>query len=179
MPTLETPRLMLRTWQADDFEPFAAMMADADVMAFLSMSGKPMSRFEAWQALSAMVGHWTLRGFGMFAVVEHASGDLIGRVGPWHPEGWPDFEIGWTLRRQSWGLGYATEAARACVDYAFTVLNRSSLVSLIAPENTRSIRVAERLGEQLEGEARLPHHPPDRTVLQYRLSRDEWHARRA
>ena len=174
MLTLETPRLVLREWCPEDFEPFAAMMADADVMAFLSLSGKPMSRFEAWQALSAIIGHWSLRGFGIFAAVERRSGDLVGRIGPWYPEGWPDFELGWTLRRQSWGQGYATEAARVCLEYAFTGLHRSSVISLIVPENTRSIRLAERLGERLERETTLPHLPPDRTILQYRLSKDDW-----
>jgi len=174
MITLETARLVLRMWRPDDFEPFADMMADAEVMAFLSTSAAPMSRFEAWRTLCGTMGHWTMRGFGQFAVVERESGDLIGRIGPWYPEGWPDVELGWTLRRRSWGHGYSTEAGRACLDYAFNVLNRSSIISLITRENTRSIRVAERLGEHLERETALPHLPPDMTVLQYRLSKDDW-----
>src|SRR5262245_43243664 len=119
MVTLETARLTLRPWRLEDFEPFAAMLAEPEVMAFLSANGKTLSSFEAWQALCTTVGHWTMRGYGMFAVLERTSGDLIGRIGPWCPEGWPDFELGWTLRRQSWGKGYATEAAHACLEYSF------------------------------------------------------------
>ena len=173
---LETERLMLRQWRVDDFEAFAAMSADPRVMEFLAVDGKPDSRFGSWRALCGMVGHWHLRGFGLFAVIERATGTFLGRVGPWMPEGWPDFEIGWALRSECWGRGYATEAVKRCIEYSFTELNRSHISSFIAPENTRSIRVAERVGERLEGETRLPHIP-DRKVLQYGLSRHDWQRR--
>jgi RimJ/RimL family protein N-acetyltransferase len=174
MTTLETERLTLRTWTLEDFDDFAAMSADPMVMQFLSVDGKPLSPFAAWQGLSSIIGHWALRGFGMFSVVERSTGTFIGRVGPWQPEGWPDFEIGWTLRSEYWGRGYATEAASRCITYAFTELQRSHLVSLILPDNLRSIRVAERLGEQLEGTVTLPHLAPGTPVLQYGLFRDAW-----
>lgn len=170
---LETDRLILRPFTLPDFDAFAAMSADPRVMKFLAIDGKPMSRFDAWRALAGIVGHWTLRGFGLFAIEERASGRFVGRAGPWEPEGWPDFEIGWALRSECWGRGYATEAVKRCIEYAFTELDRSHLSSFIAPENTRSIHVAERVGERLEGETRLPHMP-DCRVLQYRLSRDDW-----
>jgi RimJ/RimL family protein N-acetyltransferase len=170
---LETDRLILRSWTTNDFESFAAMSADPEVMRHLAIDGKPLSRFAAWQAMAGIVGHWALRGFGMYAVVERSTGSIVGRVGPWQPEGWPDFEIGWTLRSEYWGKGYATEAAKRCVDYSFRELGRAHVTSFITPENHRSIRVAERLGEQLETTIRLPHLP-DRDVLQYGLSRDAW-----
>ena len=173
---LETERLVLRTWTLDDFDDLAAMLADPKVMEFLAIDGKPESRFAAWRALCGIVGHWQLLGFGMFAAIDRASGALVGRVGPWQPEGWPDFEVGWVLRSQYWGRGYATEAANRCIAHAFTDLGRDHLSSFILPENTRSIRVAERVGERLEGEILLPHMP-DRKVLQYGLSRAEWEAR--
>jgi RimJ/RimL family protein N-acetyltransferase len=119
------------------------------------------------------VGHWHFRGFGQFAVEEKDTGTLVGRVGPWQPEGWPDFEIGWALRREFWGRGYATEAAERCVSFAFTELQRPHLVSLIDPDNVPSIRVAERLGERLEGEFVLPHQP-NRPVRQYGLHKSDW-----
>jgi RimJ/RimL family protein N-acetyltransferase len=174
MITLETSRLTLRQWTLDDFEPFASVAADPQVMRFISADGKPMSRFGAWQGLTSIVGHWTLRGFGQFAVIERSSGNFVGRLGPWYPEGWPDFEIGWALRSEYWGKGYATEGASKCIEYAFSELNREHLVSLIVPENARSIRVAERLGERLERKITLPHLPPEREVLQYGLTRTEW-----
>jgi RimJ/RimL family protein N-acetyltransferase len=143
-------------------------------MEYLAADGKALTRFAAWSAFAAMIGHWTLRGFGLFAVVERETGIVVGRAGPFQPETWPDFEIGWTLRSEYWGKGYASEAARKCIEYAFTELDRPHLVSLISPENLRSIRVAERLGERLETEISLPHLPTDRQVLQYGLSRADW-----
>jgi RimJ/RimL family protein N-acetyltransferase len=175
---LETDRLTLRPWIVEDFEALAAMSADPEVMRYVAADGKPLSRFAAWQGLTSMVGHWALRGFGMFAVIERSSGEFVGRLGPWQPEGWPEFEIGWTLRSEHWGKGYATEGAERCVEYAFTELGREHLVSLILPENVRSIRVAERLGERLEATITLPHLPPDRPVLQYGLTRGDWERRR-
>jgi RimJ/RimL family protein N-acetyltransferase len=170
---LKTDRLILREWRLDDLEAFAAMSADPNVMQFLTVDGKPDSRFGAWRALCGMVGHWQLRGFGLFAVVERSTGAFVGRIGPWMPEGWPDFEIGWTLCSEHWGRGYATEAVNACLAYAFNELGRPHISSFILPENVRSIRVAERVGERLEGNAILPHMP-DRKVLQYGLSREDW-----
>lgn len=171
--TLETERLLLRRWEPTDFDVYAAMYAEAEVMRFLAADGRPMSRFDAWRSLSTQVGHWYLRGFGMFAVVERASGNLIGRIGPWQPEGWPDFEIGWTLRSAYWGHGYATEAVKSCITYSFTELGRSHLISVIDPDNIRSIRVAERVGERLEGTTSLPN-VPNKKLLQYGLDRKDW-----
>lgn len=170
---LETERLILRPFVPEDFDAFAAMYADPRVAQFVTEDGKPLSRFAAWRAFAGIVGHWTLRGFGLFAVMDRAGGTFVGRIGPWDPEGWPDFEIGWALRSEYWGRGYATEAVKRCIDYAFTELDRDHISSFIAPENTRSIRVAERVGERLEGETRLPHMP-DRKVLQYGIAREEW-----
>lgn len=153
---LTTDRLTLRTWNSEDFEPFAEMMGDSRVMQFIAGDGKPLSRFGAWTAFAAMIGHWTLRGFGMFAVVERGTGTVVGRVGPFQPETWPEFEIGWTLRSEYWGKGYAVEAARRCIEHAFTELDRRHVVSLILPDNLQSIRVAERLGERPETEICLP-----------------------
>src|SRR6516225_635984 len=138
MVTLETDRLVLRMWTAADFEAYAEMCADPKVMEFLGPR-RPMSRFEAWQSFSSLFGHWQLRGFGMFAVVERVTKTLVGRVGPWQPEGWPDFEVGWTILPSYWGRGYATEAVRACIRHAFTELDRSHLISIIDPQNVRSI----------------------------------------
>lgn len=176
MITLETDRLRLSPCVLEEFESYAAMYAEPEVMRYVAADGKPLSRFAAWQSFSAQVGHWKLRGFGLFTAKERATGKFVGRVGPWFPEGWPDLEIGWTLQPRFWGLGYATEAATACLAYAFTELDRPHIISLIGPDNVRSIRVAERLGERLEGDAMLPHLP-DKKVLQYGMSRLEWRRR--
>jgi RimJ/RimL family protein N-acetyltransferase len=147
---METERLVLRMFRESDTDAYAEMLADPEVMRFLG--GKPMPRAEAWRNMAMVLGHWHLRGYGFWAVEEKESGELVGRVGCWRPEGWPGLEVGWTLRRRFWGRGYATEAARAAVNYVFTVLDQTRVISLIDPENVNSIRVAERLGEKPEGE---------------------------
>src|SRR3954464_2346785 len=110
VPRLETPRLILRGVEASDFDAFAEMMADQEVAHFITMDRKAQDRMDAWRTMAYGLGHWTLRGFGMWAVVEKASGRFIGRIGPNYPEGWPDTEIGWSLARPAWGKGYASEA---------------------------------------------------------------------
>ena len=152
-PVLETERLILRMWRNEDFETYAEMCADLEVMRFLG--GKTMTRLEAWRHMGFLVGHWMLRGYGHFAVEEKASGRFIGRIGFLNPEGWPGFEIGWTLARECWGRGYAIEGARRALEYAFAELDQPHVISLIHPDNRASISVAERLGEKLEGETEL------------------------
>ena len=169
---VETERLILRMWRESDFEPYAEMCADPEVMRYIGVGGKPMNRAEAWRNLAMVIGHWHLRGYGMWAVEERASGELVGRVGCWRPEGWPGFEVGWILRRGFWGRGFATEAARASLDYAFGGLNQPHVISVIHPENRASIRVAERLGERLEGKTEVFGIE----VLVYGIGRDAWRA---
>jgi RimJ/RimL family protein N-acetyltransferase len=169
MMTLETERLTLRMWREDeDFEPYALICADPEVMRFLG--GKTFTRLEAWRHMAFLVGHWHLRGYGHWVVEEKASGKLIGRLGFLNPTGWPGFEIGWTLGRDSWGKGYATEGARRALDYAFKELGHEHVISLIHPDNTPSIRVAERLGETHEGETELL----GTDVMIYGIDRDKW-----
>jgi RimJ/RimL family protein N-acetyltransferase len=87
----------------------------------------------------------------MWAVEAKATAGLLGMLGFADPAGWPGFELAWTLARRFWGNGYATEGARAALAYAFTVLDKDRVISLIHPDNQPSIRVAERLGEKLAG----------------------------
>jgi RimJ/RimL family protein N-acetyltransferase len=124
----------------------------------------------AWRNLAMMLGHWQLRGYGQWAVEERISGTLVGRLGFWNPDGWPGFEIGWMLRREFWGKGYASEGARAALDHAFTELAKRQVISLIHPENVASIRVAEKLGEKLHDRTEVM----GKSLLVYRICRDEW-----
>ncbi len=169
MITLETERLRLRMFREDDLEPYAAICADPEVMRYLA-DGKPLTRPEAWRQMAMILGHWQLRGYGLWAVEERTTGALIGRLGFFQPEGWPGFELGWMLRRASWGLGYATEGAGRAIAHAFTEMRRARLISLIRPGNLASIRVAERLGERLEGRTELFGHE----ALVYALDRARW-----
>ena len=150
MGTLETERLLLRLFRADDLDAYAEMVSDPEVVRFLG-NGRPASRLDAWQHLAIALGSWQLRGYGVWAVEEKESGNLVGRVGFIHPEGWPGIELAWTLARPHWGRGFATEAARACLDYGFREAGMDHVISLIHPDNHRSIAVARRLGEREEG----------------------------
>jgi len=157
-PRIETERLVLRPWRAGDFDAYAALSADAEVMRHLGLPpgfGKPQTRAEAWRSLAGVIGHWALRGYGLWAVEERGSCALAGRVGVLNPEGWPAMEIAWTLARPFWGKGYATEAARAARAWAQERLAPERLISMIHAGNLRSRRVAERLGCWAEGEIDL------------------------
>jgi len=167
MVTLETDRLILRMLRDSDFDAYAEMCADQEVMRYIG-DGQPLVRAMAWRNLAMMVGHWSLRGYGFWAAEEKSSGVLVGRIGFWNPEGWPGFEIGWMLRRFFWGRGYATEGARHALQFAFTQLDRPHVISLIRPENAASIRVAERLGEHRVGASEVLGKP----ALVYRITRD-------
>ena len=148
MTTLTTKRLTLRPFRPDDIDAYAAMCADPEVMRFLGSS--PLSREDAWRQMAMLVGHWDLRGYGMWAVEEAESRRFVGRVGLHFPEGWPEPEIGWVLAREYWGRGIAHEAAVAAADFAFETLRWTRAISLIHPENIRSIKLAERLGGRFE-----------------------------
>lgn len=169
IPELETQRLILRAFCEADLDAYAEMSADPEVMRYIG-NGQTIPRFEAWRSMAAMLGHWQLRGYGMWAVEERQSRVMIGRVGCWQPEGWPGFEIGWTLRRAYWGCGYATEAGAVAMAYAFDKLQQSHVISLIRPENSASRRVAEKLGEKLEGMTEIF----GKELVIYGISREDW-----
>lgn len=154
-PTLTTERLVLRPFDEADVEPLHALMQDPDVMRYVGDRRVP-TRQETWRAVAGWIGHWSLRGYGLWAV--ERDGALIGRVGLWQPGGWPGLEVGWLLARGAWGHGYATEAARASMEWAWSELGASQLISIIAPENVASVRVAERLGMRALREDTLRGH---------------------
>ena len=105
---METARLVLREWRPDDVDPHATMAADPEVMRFI---GGPLSREQSWRRVAGHAGHWTLRGYGNWAVERRADGAFLGRAGLWNPEGWPGLEVGWTLARHAWGASYASPIA--------------------------------------------------------------------
>jgi RimJ/RimL family protein N-acetyltransferase len=151
---LDTPRLRLRPFTEADWPAYAAMCADAEVMRYIG-SGAVQSAEDAWRDMAAFLGHWALRGYGMWALEQRGSGVLLGRVGYLDRPGWPGFELGWLLARAHWGHGYAREAAAVALTHAFEVLQRDRVISLIRPGNVRSIAVAETIGERLHGPIEL------------------------
>jgi RimJ/RimL family protein N-acetyltransferase len=141
---IETDRLILRPLTTADLDEFVEMHAMPDVM-------RTMGAFDRSAALTRLERNeheWDERGHGLVAILERASGRFLGRSGLKY---WPQFEeteVGWVLRPDVWGHGFATEAARACVDWGFQALEVPYLTAMIVPDNERSIRVATRLGMQ-------------------------------
>jgi RimJ/RimL family protein N-acetyltransferase len=154
IPTIETARLLLRPWREEDLDAYAEICADPAVMRYIG-SGRPLERDEAWRQIALSIGHWELRGYGLWAVERREDSRLLGRVGLWQPEGWPGLENGWLLGRAHWGHGYATEAAAVAEEFAWTRVGAPELISLIQPDNQASRRVAERLGMQVHREDQL------------------------
>ncbi|HZZ88363.1 MAG TPA: GNAT family N-acetyltransferase, partial [Caulobacteraceae bacterium] len=131
-PILETERLILRPPRPEDLEPWTAFSADAVAMRFL---GGAQPRAAAWRGFMSFAGSWSMAGFGMFSLIEKASGRWAGRAGPWQPADWPGTEVGWGLAREFWGRGYATEAATAAIDWAFDHLGWIEVIHCIDAEN--------------------------------------------
>lgn len=150
---IETDRLILRPLAPEDAELHIEMMGDPKVAAFLSPGGKAQPRMDRWRQFASYLGHWQIRGYGFFAVEEKHSGDFVGRVGPWNPEGWPGIECGWSIVSDHWGKGYAPEAAIASVRWTFEKFPElDRIISVIDPGNKNSQAVAAKIGEQNTGE---------------------------
>ncbi|WP_233193027.1 GNAT family N-acetyltransferase [Acidimangrovimonas sediminis] len=164
-PVIETERLILRGPEPGDFPAFAAFYASPRS----AMNAGPLERPAAWRAFATAIGHWALRGYGMWTLVDRASGALAGRAGLWFPEGWPEPELGWTLYDGFEGRGLATEATLAARTYAAQIYGLAPLISIIDPANDRSIALATRLGAVHENDwtapsgrtARIYRHPAE------------------
>jgi RimJ/RimL family protein N-acetyltransferase len=169
-PTLETERLRLRPFRRSDIDAYAALYADPEVLRHLGAGTEPWDRGRASRHLAFVMGHWQLCGCGEWAVERREDGAFLGAVGFSAPEGWPGCELAWILARRFWGYGYATEAARAALCCGFLDWRKDRIISLIHPENQASIRVAERLGESLEG--RIQHF--GREMLCYGIDRETY-----
>jgi len=145
IPVLITERLRLTALSEKHFEPYSTMLADEGTTRFIG-DGQPLDHMNAWRSMAMLLGHWVLRGYGMWALELKDTGEFIGRVGLHNPDGWPDLEVGWMLRPEFRRFGYASEAAHAALSYAFQRLGAERVISLIRAENTASERVARRLG---------------------------------
>lgn len=155
-PTLETERLLLRPHRMEDFEPIAALFATPRSKY---MDG-PWSRGKTWYAFAADVGHWALMGFGAWAIEIRETGEYVGQIGLNHPADFPERELGWLLFEEFEGHGYAFEAATRARQFAYETLGWTTVVSYIDRENTRSIRLAERMGASPDPDAPTPDDGP-------------------
>lgn len=150
---IETERLVLRPPEPRDCEAHMAMMVEPAVAAMLTPDGAPQDRGERWRQFASILGHWRMRGFGFFTVEDKATGDWLGRVGPWMPEGWPGLECGWAVCPAAWGKGYAPEAAVAAIRWTFDQFpDLPRIISVIDPGNANSQAVARKIGEDKTSE---------------------------
>jgi len=176
IPTLSTDRVALRAFRESDAPGLAKVHNNAEVMRYLSPTGEaePSLR-KAWDYMALTTGHWAFKGYGKWALVDAKTDEVIGRVG-YHdfPYEWPGLELGWTIGREFWGKGYATESARLALDWGFENIDTNEIISAIHPDNERSARVAERLGEKMVRMGTI-HDAPCRI---FAITRDEWHAAR-
>jgi RimJ/RimL family protein N-acetyltransferase len=155
IPTLETEHLLMRAPQSHDLDPLADFMA-SQRSQFVGGPGK--DRTESARALGHVAGQWVLRGYGMWVLVPKGGKTAIGMAGAWHPDYWPEREIGWSLwDADAEGEGYAHEAASAARAHLYAHHGWTTAVSYIDPENTRSVALAERLGCTLDANAARPH----------------------
>lgn len=175
-PVIETERLILRVPEIGDFEAYAELFGDPEAARHI---GGAVPRAAAWRRFLQMPGAWHLQGFAMFSVIDRNTGEWLGQAGPWQPEGWNGTEVGWSFRRACWGRGYATEAGRAAIDWAFETLGWDEVIHNIDAGNDASIRLAERLGSRYRGEGRLPEPFAAEPVGVWAQTRAEWQSAKA
>ncbi len=137
---IETSRLYLRQFRDEDWKDMHAYYSDEEATKFTI--GRSLTEGESWRAMASIIGHWQLRGYGPYAIEEKISNKVIGTVGFWYPNDWPEIEIKWALARQYWGQGFASEAARGVQKTALECFPEKSLISFIHSGNRASIQLA-------------------------------------
>jgi RimJ/RimL family protein N-acetyltransferase len=180
MIILETKRLILRTWHDDDIDPMTLINQDPKVCEFLLGVGDRKATIAGAERINK---HFQDHGFSLYAVELKSTHEMIGWTGLMIPSFeshfTPAVEIGWRLASEHWNKGYATEAATAVLDYAFTTLNLNEVVSFTVVNNKASRRVMEKIGLQHNSHDDFDHpkisieHPLSRHVL-YRLSKSAY-----
>lgn len=151
IPLVETDRLVLREPRASDLEAHIAFMGSDRA----AMVGGPQDRFHAQRGFAASLGHWLLRGYGMWVMALKPDDTPIGRVGFIYSEGWDEPEIGWHVYDGFEGKGYVFEAAQAALRLGAVKFGLDGVISYIDPENSRSAALAERLGARVERKGAL------------------------
>lgn len=155
---VETSRMRLHRMGPEHFEHLKGFWADPLVCEYTFVN--PLDEEQAWLTLAANVGHWAMRGYGLYCAFEKLSGDFIGTIGLWNPPSWPEPEYVCALRPEYWGGRYGIEGGRKFIDLVHRQLGWSTLVSVVRQDNEKSMRGLARLGAKF-----------DRTVT---LSQSQW-----
>jgi [ribosomal protein S5]-alanine N-acetyltransferase len=143
IPVIETERLVMRGPVVTDFDVYRDFFADADASAAY---GGPMDAERAWRVLAADLGHWELRGYGRWSVVEKASGTMIGGCGLWWPGGYPRSELTWWIIPSARRHGYAAEASRAAIRFGYRTLGWGLVETHMNDTNEPARKLTEKLG---------------------------------
>ena len=142
IPTVTTERLVLRAPDPSDFTAYAAFRGSDRAKTV----GGPFTEAQAFNQYCAIIGHWTMRGYGRWIVADKTTDEPLGVVGIFYPVDWPEPEVAWSMFAAGEGKGYAYEAAKASRAWAYETLGLERLISLVDPENARSVALAKRLG---------------------------------
>ena len=153
IPTLRTKRLILRAPEASDFPVYRDFYSDGAASCFY---GGPLDASQAWRRLAQDIGHWALRGHGMWAIAEQEAKSMIGACGIVQPEGWPRHELSWWIVPSARRRGYAEEASRAIIRWAASVLGWSAVETHIRDENFAARSLAIKLGGQVIAREEFP-----------------------
>ena len=146
----ETQRLILRQFQEADWKDLHAYYSSEEATRFTL--GRALTERETWRIMCTLSGHWRIRGYGPYAMEDKSNGTVLGLIGFWYPNDWPEPEIKWALAPAYWGQGYASEAARVVQKIGLNYLKHISLISFIHFENTASIQLAKAVGANFEKE---------------------------
>ncbi|MGH1424131.1 MAG: GNAT family N-acetyltransferase [Pseudooceanicola sp.] len=149
IPVIETNRLILRGPEAADYPNFKATFSSYRAR----FMGGPLNAYETWMLYAAEIGHWQIRGFGMWMIHDKITDKPLGMAGGWQPAAWPEAEIAWIIWPETAGHGYALEATHAARRYFYGTLGWDGAVSYLDPKNLDSIRLAERLGAKKDVDA--------------------------
>lgn len=174
IPTLATPRLILRSWTDAETAPYTAICQDPQVMRYVN-SGRALTDAEVADRLNRYQRFWHTHGYGAFAVIEQSTNDFVGFCGlslpTYAPEIMPTVEIGWRLSTSYWGQGFGLEAATAVLDWGFATHNFEAIVAIVHPDNVRGAMIATRTSMTREQQTTIA---PDITADVYRITRADW-----
>lgn len=158
MKVIETTRLILRTWKDEDIDAYYSINQDPKVIEFLR---GPMTMAEVKHFITEMNNNFIKHNYTLWAVEEKTTGNMIGFIGLQAPyfqaHFTPCIEIGWRLGSQYWGKGYATEGAKAALDYGFNKISLKEIVSFTVPANVKSLRIMEKIGMRLDVNGNFAH----------------------
>jgi RimJ/RimL family protein N-acetyltransferase len=151
-PEVESNGLLLRQWTAADFDFYAAYLGNEQTAQYI---GGAVNKHQAWRHLASLIGHWALRGFGVYAVEDLVTRQLQGCSGLWEPHGWPCREFVFWFTADAYGSGRAVRAARLSIDVVNAAFSQEAITGFIHPKNHLALALASEIGGTIQGEEPL------------------------